>query len=132
MIKIDERKQLGETTGIFIVAVDVEEAANIRVFENCSEEYVVSHGYKIIKKCTTKKVAEKEKLKYMYINSCYVVRITPEGFKLEITEGILTNAPMGTLGVFRKKRLARKFLYEQKKKMSEKNKNSSSNKTAVA
>lgn len=132
MIKIEERKLSGRTTGNFIVAVNVRDASDVQVFENCSEEYVVSGGYSIIRKCTVKEDAEKEMLKYKNKNRCYIVRITPNGFKLETIEGILTIAPMGTLGAFRKKRLARKFLYEQKNKKSEENRKNSQDKTAVA
>lgn len=132
MIKIEERKLSGGTTGNFIVAVDVQDASNVQIFENRSEEYVVSRGYSIIRKCTVKEDAEKEMLKYKNKNRCYIVRLTPDGVKLETIVGILTTAPMGTLGVFRRTRLARKFLYKQKNKFREENRKNSQNKTAVA
>ncbi|MCR5146496.1 MAG: hypothetical protein K6B70_04025 [Clostridia bacterium] len=108
MSKIEEVKQLEETTGTFIVAISVQGDNDIQIFENESEKYIFSKGYKKMKICKTKSEAEKTILKYRQDNYYYIVRETPKGLKIVRCEGIVTIAPIGTLAVCRKRKQAKK------------------------
>lgn len=108
MGKIEEMKHLGEATGTFIVAISVQGENDIRIFENESEEYIFSKGYKKMRICKTKKEAEKVIFKYKQDNYYYIVRETPAGLKIVRCEGIVTVAPIGTLAVCRKRKQAKK------------------------
>lgn len=108
MGKIEEMKHLGEATGIFIVAISVQGENDIRIFENESEEYIFSKGYKKMRICKTKKEAEKVIHKYKQDNYYYIVRETSAGLKIVRCEGIVTVAPIGTLAVCRKRKQAKK------------------------
>lgn len=109
MGRIEEIRHLKNANGTFIVAASVEDENEIRIFENESEEYVMSKGYNKIKICTSKKEAEKAVRSYMYRNCCYLVRETPNGLEVIRHEGVITTAPIGTLAVCKKKKQAKRL-----------------------
>lgn len=109
MGRIEEVRHLKNATGTFIVAVSVNDENEIRIFENESEEYVMSKGYNKIKICTSKKEAERAVRSYTYRNCCYLVRETPDGLEVIRHEGVITIAPIGTLAICKKKKQAKRL-----------------------
>ena len=131
MEKINQIRHTGKATGTFIVAVDNGDAENIQIFANKSEESVIMDRWNIIKKCFTREEAEKELLRYENRNTTFIVRKIPTGIELIKHKGVITTAPIGTIGIFRKKKQAKKFYYELKRKMKEETEKASQT-TAVA
>jgi hypothetical protein len=107
MIK-EEKHQ--KNTGTFIVALAMYDPNDIRIFENKTEEYVIHENYKKIAVCSTKVEAEKAKNKYLHQHTCYLVRKSSSGYKIERYEGVITIAPIGTVAIFRKRKQAKRYI----------------------
>ena len=113
---VDIRKNKNEEIdGNYTVCVDAEGASVI--FLNRDDEYILNERCSIIARCTTYKEAIKAQRRYQYRNINYIVISSKfngvEKLKLRKFEGVIHNAPIGTVGVFKRRRDAKKFMTEK-------------------
>lgn len=110
---IDIRKNnKEELDGRYTVCVDAE--GNSKIFLNRNDEYILNERFSIIARATTYKEAIKALRRFQYRNINYIVISSKvngvEKLKLRKFEGVINNAPIGTIGVFKRRRDAKKFM----------------------
>ncbi len=109
---IDIRKNSKEELdGRYTVCVDAE--GNSKIFLNRNDEYILNERFSIIARATTYKEAIKALRRFQYRNINYIVVNGVEKLKLRKFEGVIHNAPIGTIGVFKRRRDAKKFMTEK-------------------
>lgn len=113
---IDIRKNnKEELNGNYTVCVDAE--GNSKIFLNRNDEYILNERFSIIARATTYKEAIKALRRFQYRNINYIVISSKfngvEKLKLRKFEGVIHNAPIGTVGVFKRRRDAKKFMTEK-------------------
>lgn len=99
----------GKKGGTYTVGVNANE--KISIFVNRDDEFVINAGYTVLYRGKSYADAEKEAKRYLYRNSSYsVVEFIQDGvktYKIHRNEGVLTIAPVGTVGVFKRLRDAK-------------------------
>jgi hypothetical protein len=102
-----------QNSGRYTVAMNLADE-KIEIFVNRDDEYIMRLGFKIISKANSYEEAERKTKAFLHRNAQYcVISFTQKG-KIIYTpyrvEGIITNAPMGTVAIFSKKRDAMHFI----------------------
>ena len=98
------------------VTVGVNSDGETRIFLNMDDEYVLNERYVVIFRTNSIEEAEKAEKHYRNKNTCFcVIEVSINGkrmYKLRKHVGVLTIAPIGTVGAFSRRRDAKKLLGE--------------------
>ncbi len=101
-----------ENNGCYTVCVDAD--GKTTIFSNRDDEYILNERFSIVARCETFKEAVKKEKRYQYRNLYYLVVSTKiDGvtkLKLRKYEGVMYRAPIGTIGVFKRRRDAKKYM----------------------
>ena len=119
--RIIARKE-NEFSGNYIIGVNAE--GETKIFSNASDEHVLSERYSIVARRRTKCEAEKAEKAYKSRNTYFlVISVTIDGTeKLQLRKhvGVLYNAPIGTVGVFKRRRAAKKYMNSLREHVAQK------------
>lgn len=121
IIRENTRREHGN--GSYTVCVNAE--GKTKIFINRDDEYIISERYSVLYRTNTLKEAETAEKHYIYRNTVFcVIAVNYNGelkLKLRKYSGVIYIAPIGTVGIFKRRRNAKKFMNKLRRENEEAN-----------